>query len=86
MSISEELELAQERTANKFSRVTEDEEYKKELETISQKLYILTKENQGIERKIKVFEQLDNQEREQLRETIKGNTLHSVQLNKVLIE
>ena len=70
----------------KSNTSTDDSLYKAELETISQKLYTLTKENQGLERRIKTFEQLDPTDRQHLRETLQGNTKLSQQLQKILLD
>ncbi len=86
MSISEELEQAQNRDTGKAKAPSEAEAYRQELDAVAQKLYTLTKDNQGIERRVKTFEQLDCQEREGLRENIRTNSALSVQLNQRLLE
>ena len=62
---------------------TEDS-YKSRLETIAQKLYTITKENKSIERRIKTFEQLDQIDRINLRESLQKTSDLSKQLQKNL--
>lgn len=57
--------------------------YKSKLETIAQMLYTLTKENQGIERRLKTFEQLDQGDRVRMRESLKKNSQFSLRLQEI---